>query len=354
MKPLTTSRANSLFDIELLRIGETGITLGTLVAAAVILTLAATAAWGVNVLIKRAQAKLDEERMASVYIGGQIVRYMILFAGIVAAVSTLGVNLSTLSLFAGALGVGIGLGLQDIVKNFVCGIVLLFDRSIEIGDYVELDNGTSGIVSSIGPRATNLTTNDNVDVMVPNANLLNGQLTNWTRNWGTRRVHVPFSVAYGSDKNRVKEAALEAARSVPFTLPDEGRRRTQVWLTRFGDSSLDFELVVWPTVAAVKRPGSMMAAYCWAIDDALRQHGIEIPFPQRDIRLRGFFGTEGQAALDAFHDHQQEAPESAVHHPRPTHGTNDAAQDIIRAPHDNGPAAGPAPSAQKQPAPSVR
>jgi len=244
-------------------------------------------------------------------------------------VSTLGVDLSALSLFAGALGVGIGLGLQDIVKNFVCGIILLFDRSIEVGDYVELEDGTAGAVSSIGPRATTLLTNDNVDILVPNANLLNGKLTNWTRNRVTRRIHVPFSVAYGSDKEKVRKAAIEAAQSVSFTVPDDARRRTQVWLTGFGDSALNFDLVVWPTVEAVKRPGSMMAAYCWALDDALRKHGIEIPFPQRDIRLRGFFGSEGAEAIEAFHGRDGTgAPRYDAAPSQP--GVNDAAEDIDR------------------------
>ncbi len=332
MTPNVKEAGRTLLDAELLRFGGTGITVETLIAAAIILMLAIMAAWAVRLLVRRAQARLDEERMASVYIGGQVVRYIIIFAGLAAAISTLGVDLSTLSLFAGALGVGIGLGLQDIVKNFVCGIVLLFDRSIEVGDYVELEDGTSGIVSSIGPRATNLLTNDNVDVMVPNANLLNGQLTNWTRNRGTRRIHVPFSVAYGSDKDKVKAAALEAAQSVPFTMSDQDQHRTQVWLKKFGDSSLDFELVVWPTLAAVKRPGSMMAAYCWAIDDALRRHGIEIPFPQRDIHLRGFFGVEGEAAIHAFHGRAGGEEAMAGTPSRPSVSINDAAQDITRDP----------------------
>lgn len=332
MTPNVKEAGRELLNAQLLRIGGTGITLETLIAAAIIIVLAIMAAWTVRLLVKRAQARLDEARTASIYIGGQILRYLIVFAGLAAAVSTLGVDLSTLSLFAGALGVGIGLGLQDIVKNFVCGIVLLFDRSIEVGDYVELEDGTSGIVSSIGPRATNLLTNDNVDVMVPNASLLNGQLTNWTRNRGTRRIHVPFGVAYGSDKDKVKAAALEAARSVPFTMADDDTHRTQVWLIGFNDSSLDFELVVWPTLAAVKRPGSMMAAYCWAIDDALRAHGIEIPFPQRDVRVRGFFGAEGQEALDAFHGRAGGAEEKDGRRPGPSTGANDAAQDIVRDP----------------------
>lgn len=319
-----------LLDKELVIIAGTGLTLQTVISAATILTLAILAAWGVRLLVTRAQKHLDEAQVSSIYIAGQIARYLIIIAGITGAVSALGVDLSTLSLFAGALGVGIGLGLQDVVKNFVCGIILLFDRSIEVGDHVELDDGTSGSVFSIGPRATTLVTTDNVDILVPNADLLNGKLTNWTRNRATRRIHVPFSVAYGSDKELVKLAALEAARSVPFTMTDDGHHVSQVWLTGFGDSSLNFELVVWPTLAAVKRPGSMMAAYCWALDDAMRRHGIEIPFPQRDLRLRSFFGEEGTAALNAFHDREPRAAGRETPEPGLRAGTNDAAEDITR------------------------
>ncbi len=330
MTPDIRETGRDLLDTQLLQIGGTGITITTLIAAATIIAFAAIAAWAVRLLVKRAQVRLGEERAPAVYIGGQVARYVIVFAGLAAAISTLGVDLSALSLFAGALGVGIGLGLQDVVKNFVCGIILLFDRSIEVGDYVELEDGTSGMVSSIGPRATTLLTNDNVNVMVPNANLLNGQLTNWTRNRATRRIHIPFSVAYGSDKDRVKAAALEAANSVPFTMPDDEVHRTQVWLTQFGESSLDFELVVWPTLAAVKRPGSMKAAYCWAIDDALRKHDIEIPLPQTEVRLRSFFGAEGAAALDAWRGKAESDTGEGRRPATPSAGTNDAAQDIVR------------------------
>jgi small-conductance mechanosensitive channel len=143
---------------------------------------------------------------------------------------------------------------------------------------------------------------------------------------------VPFSVAYGSDKELVKKAALEAANAVSFTQEDGERLRTQVWLTGFGDSALEFELVVWPTLQAVKRPGSMMAAYRWALDDALHRYGLEIPFPQRDIRVRSLFGKEAEAALEAMHHH--EPGMGASEEPGPGNGKppppseNDAAVDI--------------------------
>jgi len=338
--------ADKILSQPIVQIAGAALTIGATLRAILILVAALFAAWLVRRLTRRVQERLGEENASTVYIGGQVVRYLIVFAGIAVAVSALGVDLSALSLFAGALGVGIGLGLQDVVKNFVCGIILLFDRGIEVGDFIELEDGTNGAVIAIGARATSLITNDNVAVLVPNATLLNGKLTNWTRNRATRRIHVPFSVAFGSDKEVVKQAALEAANSVPFTLPEEGRQKTQVWLVGFGEAALRFELVVWPSLEAVKRPGSMMAAYCWALDDALRKYGIEIPLPQRELRLRGFFGQEGEGAMRGWAGRDENGEDRARMGSLPASAQgggasgNDAAGDIDEAATGPGPRAG--------------
>ena len=286
--------ANELLTQPITYIGSSGLTLGSLISAALIFAGFLLAIWLLKKLVRKAQQSMGEERSHAIHIGGQIARYTLVAIGLAVAVSALGVDLSALSLFAGALGVGIGLGLRDVVRNFVGGLVLLFDRSIEVGDFVELDDGTMGEVRAIGPRATSIVTNDNVDMLVPNASLIEGKVTNWTRNRLTRRVHVPFRVALNADKEKVRDAVIEAAKAVPLTLPDSGRQRTQVWLTGFGESALEFELVVWPMLSAVKRPGHLMATYNWAIDDALRRSGIEIPLPQKELRLRSLFGQEGE------------------------------------------------------------
>lgn len=309
-------------------IGNAGISLSAIITAAVIVLCAFVAIWVIGQLTTRAQSRLGQGRAPALYVAGQVARYIVVFAAIASGISALGVDLSALSLFAGALGVGIGLGLQDVVKNFVCGIILLFDGSLEVGDYVELDDGTAGAIAGIGPRATTLRTTDNVDVLVPNADLLGGKLTNWTRDGGSRRIHVPFTVAYGTDKELVKLAALEAARSVPITMPESDDHKTQVWLTGFGDSALEFELVVWPSLEAVKRPGSMMAAYCWALDDALRRHGIEIPFPQHDVRIRSYFGQEGQAGVEAVAG-RGKGKSTSIRADSSDISINDAAADIV-------------------------
>src|SRR5690606_2317611 len=133
------------------------------------------------------------------------------------------------------------------------------------------------------------------DILVPNSEFVSGRVVNWTHRDVSRRMKIPFGVAYGSEKERVKHAALEAAAEVPFTLELEGRRAPQVWLVEFGDSSLHFGLVVWLTAEATKRPGAVRAAYTWALESALAKHALEITFPQRDLHIRGWPGRAGGA-----------------------------------------------------------
>jgi small-conductance mechanosensitive channel len=195
--------------------------------------------------------------------------------------------MSKLALFASALGVGVGFGLQNLISNFVAGIMLLFEKTLKVGDFIELQSGLSGEVREINIRSTLVTTNDNVDVVVPNSEFVNGRVMNWTMREAYRRIHVPFGVAYGSDLELVRKAALEAATAVEHTLVDASRK-PQAWLTKFGDSSLDFELIVWLKPEAVKRPGAVQADYLWAIAAALKKYDLEIPFPQRDLHIRSW------------------------------------------------------------------
>src|SRR3546814_2289866 len=129
-------------------------------------------------------------------------------------------------------------------------------------------------------------TNDNIGVLVPNAEFVNGRVVNWTHRSVNRRIRVPFRVGFGVDKELVKQAALEAAARVPFTLATEGEQRPQVWLVAYGENGVDFLLVVWLTGAASRRNVAIQAAYLWELDTSLREHGIEIARPQRDLRLR--------------------------------------------------------------------
>ena len=335
----TLNPVSRLLNLRLLTIGHTVVTPVAIGSAALIMILAFAAARIVGVVLGR--ARLNARNGGTpLYIVEKVSTYGLVAFGLIVGLSTLGINLSSLAVFAGAIGVGVGLGLQGIVKEFVSGLVLIFDNELHVGDFIELDSAKiRGMVQEIGARATHIRTNDNVDVLVPNSKLIDGVIINWTQRGLTRRIHVPFSVAYGVDKARVRDAVLEAARALPFTLPDEDQRKTQVWMTGFGDSALNFELVVWPSVEAVKRPASMQAAYTWAIEDALRTADIEMPFPQMDMRVRSLFGREGDEALGALGLKPSQKSETTPKTPT----RNDAAQDTLAK--DPPPPPTPAPGA---------
>ncbi|MFV1872558.1 MAG: mechanosensitive ion channel family protein [Oleiphilus sp.] len=243
----------------------------------------------VSRIIRRGLTRLNKRSnsltSAHIYTMSRFVHYAILVVGLMFSLSVIGIDVSKLTLLAGALGIGIGLGLQNIVNNFVSGLVILLEKSLKVGDFIEIQAGVFGEVREINMRSTLIRTNDNVDILIPNAELIGGMVTNWTLEDNIRRFRISFSVAYGSDKELVKKATLEAAKQVSYTLDKPGREPT-VWMTGFGDSALNFVLGVWVMPSHVKRPTALTSDYLWAIDDAFRKHGIEIPFPQRDLHLR--------------------------------------------------------------------
>jgi small-conductance mechanosensitive channel len=171
---------HSMLDQQLFSLGGRSITLLSLIVPVLILIATLAVAATVAKLFSRLHKRASPTNATLIYVSGQLLRYTILFGGLFATISAAGLNLSSFAFFAGALGVGIGLGLQDIVKNFTYGILLLLERSVEVGDFIELEDGTAGQVVAIGARATTINTNDNVDVLVPNAMMLSGALTNWT------------------------------------------------------------------------------------------------------------------------------------------------------------------------------
>ncbi len=323
---------------QLFRLGGSVVTVSGVVTGLAVFAVA----WLASRLVSRTLCRIRDRSnrsAAALYLLEKLSSYGLVIVGAVVGLSAAGLNLSSLTVFAGAIGIGVGLGLQGVVKEFVSGIFLIFDRMVGVGDYVELEGGVRGVVAEIGPRATRIRSNDNINIVVPNSSLIEGRVTNWTLKGDTRRIHIPFSVAYGADRSRVREAVLAAARASPFTLPETEARKSQVWLVGFGESGLDFELLVWPTQEAVKRPAAMHAAYTWAIADALEQAGIEIPFPQTDLRLRSVFGREGDDALRALGLRPGEeagrplaaGPGDARPEPRAP-PVNDAAEDLMTAP----------------------
>jgi len=215
--------------------------------------------------------------------------YAVLFGGLLLALSAAGVQTSQFTLIVGALGVGIGFGLQNVVNNFVSGLILMFERPIEPGDIVDVDT-LQGRVVEIGLRATRIKTWEGAEVVVPNGTLLSGNLINWTLSDSTRRIEIDVGVAYGTDVRRVLEILLRVAKGQKEAMQDPA---PVVLFTAFGDSSLNFVVRFW-TRDANSAPIARSDASV-AIAEALAAEGIEIPFPQRDLHIRSVDASAAQA-----------------------------------------------------------
>jgi small-conductance mechanosensitive channel len=207
--------------------------------------------------------------------------------GLFVTLAAAGFEVSQLAIVVGALSVGIGFGLQNVVNNFVSGLILMFERPIQPGDVVEV-SGTSGKVREIGMRATTLTTFEGADVVVPNGALLNEKLINWTLSDMDRRIDVNVGVAYGSDPKRVLELLMDVTKATPgITAAPE----PTVLFIGFGANALDFAIRAW-THEFGEWVG-IRSELTVRVYEALRAAGIEIPFPQQDLHLRSISPDAG-------------------------------------------------------------
>ena len=215
------------------------------------------------------------------YAFAQITSYLVFLFGLLIGLQWAGVNMSSLVILGGAIGIGVGFGLQNIANNFVSGLILLLERPIQVGDRVEVGD-TNGDVVKIAGRSTWIRTNDNVVMIIPNSEFINSHVTNWTANDRQVRFSIPLGVSYGSNPEVVRNVLMEVAEKHPdvLTIPPP-----EVLFTGFGDSSLDFELRVW-TITRVQYPRILSSEIYFMIFRAFKEHGIEIPFPQRDLHVR--------------------------------------------------------------------
>ena len=213
---------------------------------------------------------------------GAITRYVILFLGLLIILQTVGINLTTLNVLAGALGIGIGFGLQNIASNFISGLIILFERPIRVGDRIEVSD-VEGDVVEIGARSTKVLTNDNIAIIVPNSKFITETVINWEHYDGKVRFRVPVTVAYDSDLELVETLLLEAAaeNSDVLKAPPPAIR-----FLRFGDKGLYFELRVWST-SLVHRKGTLISALNYAIFAKFKAQRVEIPFQQDEFYIRG-------------------------------------------------------------------
>jgi small-conductance mechanosensitive channel len=255
---------------------------GTLLAAALLST-------ALRALLERGVFPRLQLRRGIAQAISTTLHYAALLLGFILALGAAGVDLSRFTLLAGAFGVGLGFGLQNVVSNFVSGLILLYERPIQVGDSVEVA-GVQGEVRRIGIRSSTLRTGEGAEVIVPNARLIENQVINWTLSDQERRIELRVGVAYGSEPRRVLEILLDVARAHPEVMVEPP---PQALFLGFGESSLDFQLLAWTSnFAGSARIKSELGL---GMHDALGSSGIEIPFPQRDLHLRSVPGTSKPA-----------------------------------------------------------
>jgi small-conductance mechanosensitive channel len=209
-----------------------------------------------------------------------VIKYGFISVSTIVLLQAYGLNLSSLALIGSALGVGIGFGLQDIARNFASGLVLLFERSVQVGDFIQVGEHL-GTVEQMRPRSIVLETLDRIAIIVPNSRLLAEEVINWSHKNSASRLHLSIGVAYNSDIAKVKASLLKAADEHIEVLRNP---QPQVFFTEFGDSSLNFELLIW--VSNPSRQAPITSDLYFRIEEIFQEQDIEIPFPQRDLNLR--------------------------------------------------------------------
>ncbi len=233
-----------------------------------------------NLLIDRAlkHTTLDVGARQAI---GTITRYLLLFFGLLIILQTVGINLTTLNVVAGAVGIGVGFGLQNIASNFISGLIILTERPVKAGDRIVVGD-VDGMVVSIGARSTKVKTNDDITIIVPNSKFISENVINWSYDDKKVRFHVPVGVAYDSDVEQVKKSLLKVARENSDVLEAP---EPSVRLIKFDDSALSMELWVW-SESRLQSKSVLFSDLNFAILDEFRRNNIEIPFPQTDLNIR--------------------------------------------------------------------
>ncbi len=265
----------ALFDL-----GETTVTLWTVVYLLALTLLFIYLInrfinWVVNKLLTRTSMDLGARKTT-----GTILRYFLLALGLAIILQSSGVDLTIISVLAGTLGIGIGFGLQNIVNNFISGLILLFERPIRVGDRIEVGN-IHGKVTRIGARSATVLTNDNISLIIPNLKFITENIVNWSVADQKVRFRIPIIVAADSDPYLVEQLLLEAAREDPDVLDDP---EPGVRLFGFGENGMDFELRAW-SHSLIQRRGYLTSKLNFAIFDKFRANNVELVIPQREIFL---------------------------------------------------------------------
>lgn len=228
-----------------------------------------------------------------------IVHYVLLAVGFVVILQAAGIDLSTLTVIAGGLGLGLGFGLQNIASNLISGLIVMIERPVKVGDRIEVD-GITGDIVKISMRAATLLTNDNIEIIIPNSNFIEAKVINWSHSDRHVRFGVPVGVSYDSDPDVVSKALLNAANEHKGVLSNPA---PSVFFDEFGDSSLNFELRV-SSSAFLNKPRELKSQLNRLIFKELKKAGVEIPFPQRDLHIRN-----STPVRNSYSSHSLETPD---------------------------------------------
>ncbi|MBD3789227.1 MAG: mechanosensitive ion channel [Campylobacterales bacterium] len=238
--------------------------------------------------IRKISLRLRNLSLSSQVILSNVGSYFIIGISFFVMLKTIGLDLSSFTVIAGALSVGIGFGLQNIIANFISGIILFFEKSIKIGDFLQISDTLRGRVADIRMRSVTIRTNDNIDVIVPNQTFIQQQVINWTLSDDIRRMHIPFGVAYGSDIDGVKRVVLEALEKSDIEyIRNDKDREPQVIMKAMNASSVDFELWVWMHGDSTLKPSGTQDKFLVLLYKTLYENNIQIPFPQLDLHIQG-------------------------------------------------------------------
>lgn len=272
----------STLDIKLAHLGATPVTLEALLKQVILLLLLFYLSGKLRSLIVDRLLSRTRMEVGARQAVGSIVRYLVVVIGFVVILQTAGIDLTALNVLAGAVGIGLGFGLQNIVNNFISGLIILFERPIKVGDRIVVGE-VEGDVTHIGGRSTTVVTNDNISIIVPNSKFITEDVVNWSHNDRKVRFKIPVTVAYGTDIELVERLLLQVALDCPDVLqdPPPGTR-----LMAFGDYGLHYELRVWNTTL-IHRKGVLISKLNRAIYTTFSEQGIEIPYPRRDVAILG-------------------------------------------------------------------
>lgn len=302
--------AREYLDTEALtyQVGNVRVSAYTLLRAALVLALVFWTAAIVADIVDRRLGKLQRMRKTTRVLISKVFQITLyILAGLI-ALDMIGLDLTTLTVFGGALGIGLGFGLQKIASNFVSGLILLLERSIEEDDLIELTDGTSGFVRRTNARYILVETFDGKEVLVPNEDFITDRVTNWTLSSAKARVDVPVGVAYGSDLDKAHDLILQAAQEHPLCLDEP---EPYCFLREFGDSSINFMLIFWIGNIADGR-WAPQSDVMFAIWRKFQENGIEIPFPQRDLHIRSGLPAGQDADREQSKDTRAKAEDANI------------------------------------------